>query len=739
MFKLLTLPITIGLWLAAQGISYSQELTVHVYGLAGTKKLPLHTAVASNATKTIVANADSTGNIMLTNVRQGEIYYINAAGFAGDSLQVDTLKKMYPVLLYPLNTLDAVTIIYRDYDTKIDLMKTIKVEHIGGNELKKAACCNLAESFESNASVDVVYTDAITGARTIQMLGLSGLYSPIQIENVPYTRGLAANYGMSFIPGTWLQGIQVTKGIGSVVNGFESMAGMINVELLKPEDKKTETIFANVYGSSMGRTEANLQLNKKFKKDWSTLLFVHGNANFIENDMNKDGFRDNPLSKQLNVMNRWKHSGKKAEQVIMLHTLNDDKMGGQLGAGRVLSEQGPYQANIKTQMHQVYFKNGFLFPKRQMTSIGLIGSYRYQQNNSNYGYRVVDATQHSGYFNGIYSDYIHDTRHTFKTGLSFIYDNTNFSINGVTIAQQEYIPGAFFEYSFTPSPSINLLVGNRLDYHNKFGLHYTPRLHLRWAITEKTAFRALAGTGFRTSKTIMENMGALASSRSIVIAPNLRPEKAFNTGASFTHEFTVGKNKWMFNVDYYYTAFINQVVVDYDMNVHELNFYNLTGQSYAHSAQVDLDMALTKTLQLKIAFKHYDVRQTVAGVLQRKAMVAPNRAMANVSWKTLNKKWKLDIISNWIDAARIPNTDSNPVQYQFDKKGKPLTIVHVQVTKLFRKFEMYVGVENILNQTQRKAVLAADDAFGPYFDASMIWGPLNGRIIYGGLRYGLKR
>ncbi|HLP11946.1 MAG TPA: TonB-dependent receptor [Flavobacteriales bacterium] len=733
MYKLITL-----LLLVVQSISYSQQITVHVYGQAGTKKMPLHTAVVTNAVTGIVTNADSTG-VFLLEGSHNTVYYINAAGFSSDSIQTDSAKNVYHVLLYPLNTLDAVNIIFRDYDTKIDLVKTIKVEYIGGNELKKAACCNLAESFESNASVDVVYTDAVTGARTIQMLGLSGLYSPIQIENVPYTRGLAANYGMSFIPGTWLQGIQITKGIGSVVNGFESMAGMINIELLKPEDHKIETIFVNVYGSSMGRSEANVHLNKKFKKNWSTLLFLHGNANVMENDMNNDGFRDNPLSKQVNVMNRWKHMGKKTEQVIMMHTLADDKLGGQLGAGRILSEQGPYQANIKTQMHQVYFKNGFLFPKRSMTSIGLIGSYRYQQNNSNFGYRMVNATQHSGYFNGIYSDYIHDTRHTFKTGLSFIYDNTDFFVNGINDKQEEYIPGVFFEYSFTPSPSFNLLAGHRVDYHNKFGVQYTPRLHLRWALTDKTAFRALAGTGFRTSKTLMENMSALASSRIIIIAPDLQPEKSFNTGASLTQEFTVGENKWMFNVDYYYTQFMNQVVVDYDLNVRELNFYNLTGQSYAHSVQVDLDMMFTKTLQFKIAFKHYDVKQTVAGVLQQKAMVSPNRAMANLSWKTLDKKWKVDIISNWIDAARIPNTEDNPPQYAFAKKGEPLTIVHVQVTKLFRKFETYLGVENILNQTQKHAVIAADDAFGTYFDASLVWGPLNGRVIYGGIRYSLRK
>lgn len=718
----------------------AQQVNIHIYGmLASGKKTPLNKGVVVNLKTDKAIIGDTTSTILISKPDYKNRYLVGAAGYESDTLQLDSTKKEYYIMLYPIQSLNQVDITHRNYDTKIDLVKTIKIEHIGENELKKAACCNLAESFESNASVDVVYSDAVTGARTIQMLGLSGLYSPIQIENVPYTRGLASNFGMSFIPGTWLDGIQITKGVGSVVNGFESMAGMINIELLKPERDKTERLFVNVYGSSMGRAEANIHLGKKMKKDWSTILFLHGSSNFAENDMNDDNFRDNPLSNQLNVMNRWKHNGKKAEQVIIVHSLVDDKIGGQIGANKSLTDFTYYGANVNTQMHQVYFKNGFLFPKKAVASLGLIGSYRYQQNNSNFGARVFNAQQQSGYFNSIYADYIGNTFHTFKAGTSFIYDQTSFILNGITTNQTEYIPGAYFEYSYIPNPRFSLLIGNRVDYNNQFGLQYTPRIHLKYQFTEKSSIRALAGTGFRTSKTIMENISALASSRTIIIDSNLRPEKAFNTGISFTQEFKVGKNNWMFNVDYYYTEFLNQVVVDYDMDVHELNMYNLTGESFAHSFQVDLDMMITKTLQFKVAYKYYDVKQTVNNVLQQKAMVSPNRIMANLSFKTEDKKWKLDLITNWIDAPRVPNTESNPVAYQFDNKGKQLYIMHFQLTKLFKKFETYLGVENLLNQTQYDAILAPNDAFGPYFDASMIWGPLNGRVIYGGLRYSLRK
>lgn len=728
------------LLLALHFFSSGQEIKVHIYGtLASGKKTPLNKAIVVNLKTNKPIISDSSGVAVINEFDYSIKYLVGAAGHESDTLYPDTSKTNYYFMLFPITSLNQVDITHRNYDTKIDLVKTIKVEHIGEGELKKAACCNLAESFESNASVDVVYTDAVTGARTIQMLGLSGLYAPIQIENVPYTRGLASNYGLSFIPGTWLNGIQITKGVGSVVNGFESMAGMINIELLKPEADKTESVFVNVYGSSMGRAEANVHLNKKLKHDWSTLLFLHGNSNFMENDQNKDGFRDNPLSKQLNIMNRWKHNGKKTEQVIMFHSLVDDKIGGQIGANKLFLESDLYSANIKTQMHQVYFKNGFLFPKKVLASLGLIGSYRYQLNESNFGKNVFNAQQQSGYFNLIYNNLIGNSFHTFKTGTSFIYDQTAYTLHDSTVNQNEYIPGAFFEYSYIPNKLFSLLIGNRIDYHNQFGLQYTPRIHLKYQFTEKTSMRALAGTGFRTSKTIMENISALASSRKILIEKNLNPEKSFNTGISFTQEFKVGKNNWMLNADYYYTEFQNQVVVDYDKNVHELNIYNLTGRSYAHSFQVDLDMMIVKNVQFKVAYKYYDVKQTVNDLLQQKAMVSPNRVMANLSWKTENKKWKLDLITNWIDAPRVPNTEANPEAYQFNTKGEQLYIMHFQVTKLFRKFETYLGAENILNQTQKYAILAANDPFGTYFDASMIWGPLNGRVIYAGLRYSLRK
>ena len=717
----------------------SQEKNIRVFtsSTKGEKKKLVGASII-NAEKKLLGTTDSTGNFNFIDSTSKWIY-VDAKGYDADSIEMKSGVNDYSILLLAVQNLQEVDIIVRNYDTDISLVKIIKVENIGKAELKKAACCNLAESFESNASVDVVYTDAVSGARTIQMLGLSGLYTPIQIENVPYTRGLGANYGMSFIPGTWLQGIQITKGVGSVVNGYESMAGIINIELIKPEADKTERLFVNVYGNNFGRAEANVHLNKKLNEKWSTLLFLHGNGNYFENDMNKDGFRDNPLSNQMNVMNRWKHAGKKTEQVIIMQSMYDDKTGGQIGAKGFSDDGSKYGVGIRTKMHQVIVKNGFLFPNKKMASLGLIGSFKYQSHQSQFGKRIFNALQESIYFNSIYNNYIVNEKHTFKTGASLVYDKTNMKYNSVDTTITEIVPGVYGEYSFNPNKTFNALLGGRIDYHNVYGVQYTPRMHLRYLINEKISVRALAGTGFRTSKTLIENVSALASSRTLYIDKNLQPEKAFNTGISYSQEITVVKRKWMLNLDYYYTKFLNQVVVDYDKNPQELHFYNLTGQSFAQSAQVELDMEIAKGLQFRVAYKHNIVKQTTNGELQEKVFVSPGRTMANVHYETANKKWKIDFINNYIQSARLPHTESNPSAYQFPSRGKSLYIMHLQVTKLFRKFEIYLGSENMLNQRQLNAIVSASNPFGTYFDAGMIWGPLNGRTFYGGLRYGINK
>lgn len=685
--------------------------------------------------------SDSQGKFSLSNPNAEPVNIVfSFIGYANDTLLVSSSDTTLEVILKESRILDEVSIEVTQSTTQISMLKPVNVEVIGQGEIKKAACCNLSESFESNASVDVVYGDAVSGARAIQMLGLSGVYTQLQIENVPMLRGLSANFGLQYIPGTWLESIQITKGVGSVVNGYESMSGQINVEFLKPENKKTERLFINVYSNHIGRNELNFHFNHKVNEKVSTLLFAHGSGYFLENDINKDGFRDNPLSKQINILNRWKIQGKKTEQIFMIHGVSENKIGGQIGFDPTSDKFtfNKYGVGINTRLIEGMFKNGFLFPSSSTRSMGLIVNGRHHEQDSYFGFRSYDGIQNSMYGNLIFQDVIGNTMHNYKVGASYLLDHYNERYRDSVFSSLESVPGLFGEYTYTYPETFNLLLGIRSDFHSIYGPKFTPRVHLRYSPYEWITFRASGGTGFRTPHIFIENMSTLASQRNVIISGPLLPEESRNAGASVTLKTTLFKRDLSVNVDFYYTYFKNQIITDLDEDPHAVHFYNLIGQSFSKSSQLDVDYSPFKGLTLKLAYKHYDIKATYHDTLMEKPMVPRDRYMANVSYQTPSKKWRFDLISNYFSSSRLPNTMGLPDDIRFKQRSEPYYIIHFQITKLFRKFEWYLGGENLLNFTQKQAIMSPDDPFGSHFDASMIWGPLNGRIFYTGIRINIK-
>ncbi len=662
---------------------------------------------------------------------------ISYIGYENDTVEISAPGE-YEFLLKNFTTLDGAVVEARNLSTQISMIRPYNIETMTKGELKKAACCNLSESFESNASIDAVYSDAISGLRTIQMLGLSGIYIQTLTENSALTRGLSANYGTTFVPGPWVESIQITKGVGTVVNGFESMSGQINLEFLKPQEE--DPFYINLYGNVMGRAEANLHLAHRFNDKLSSMTLIHGNGNFRENDHNHDNFLDNALSKQINILHRWEYHTKKIEQVYMFRFLDDNRVGGQIGFNPDSDHttQNLFGTGIHNRQLEFLFKNGFLFPEEKVRTMGIILTGRYHDIDSYYGLRKYSGLNKMVNGNIIFQDMINNTTHNFKTGVSFLYDDYNESFNDSLFKREEIVPGAFFEYNYTTT-RFSLLLGARGDYHNLYGLKPTGRLHLRFSPDPKTTFRASAGTGFRTANIFAENSSVLASSRNVKVESPLKPEESLNSGISFTRRFFLFGNEAIFNIDYYYTYFFNQVVVDLDKNPQEVNFYNLNGLSYSHSAQADVDFALTKNLSAKLSYKFYDVRTTYHGELLPKALLSKYRFMQSMSYKTKDKHWKFDLIGNLYGPARLPKTDLNPISYQMPEYSPQYYIMHFQVTYTKKLFDFYVGAENIFNQTQHDAIINYENPFSQYFDASIIWGPLNGRNFYVGLRYAIGK
>lgn len=690
----------------------------------------------------IGTTTDLDGNFQLANPDTIPAQLIvSMIGFLSDTISVTQMSKVdIDVVLKNSVNLTAVEVSEKQSTTLNKLFTPINTEVISGKELLKAACCNLSESFSTNASVDVAFTDAVSGAKKIQMLGLDGVYTQILSENMPMLRGLSAAYGINYIPGTWIENILVTKGTGSVVNGYESISGQINLEFLKPQEQK-KRFFINVYGNQKGRAEANIHAAKKINTKLSTMLFTHASSNTMKQDMNKDGFLDMPLTQQYNVFNRWDfHNQKNFEAQFGIKGLYETRQGGQTNFVYAPERDSTnnYGIGINTKSLEYFSKTGFMFPSKPYKSVGIQTSGKWQEQDMYFGLRDYKGVQKNFYANVIYANIINNTNHKYKLGASYLLDDYNEKFNDTTFARTESVPGVFAEYTYSNPEKFSLVAGVRADYHNIHGMFYTPRLHLRWNATKKTTFRLSGGRGFRTSNVFVENQSVFASSRQIVMNEKLKPEIAWNYGVSANQQFKLFGNEAFINVDFFRTDFENQVIVDLDQHVNKVVFYNLQGKSYSHSLQVDMGMEPIENFAIKLAYKWYDVKTTYNYELMDKPYVPKHRVMVNLAYATYMEKWKFDFTTNWLGKSRIPSTVLSPVQYQLPKYSKEYFLFNAQITKKFRKFETYLGCENILNFTQNNPIVASENPFGSNFDASMIYAPVEGRIIYLGLRMEIK-
>jgi outer membrane receptor for ferrienterochelin and colicins len=687
-------------------------------------------------TDTHMAMSENDGTFEISVNQLPDTLFIKFTGYTLLAFEVKDPAINYTFNLTAGQMLAGIEVIGENLGKTMDLLDPFNVEKIGQDELRnKAACCNLSESFETNASVDVNMTDAVSGAKKIQMLGLDGIYTQVQYENLPMVRGLSSSYGLNATPGTWISSIQITKGTGSVVNGYESMAGLINLELKHPENG--EAFYVNVYGNRFGRVELNVHAAQTLNDKWGTMSFGHFSNFFVENDMNNDGFRDQPIGQLGAFMHRWTYFGEKMESKFGFKANYTDQLGGQLGYQS--DEDSLYNGVFKTEHLELFSKNGFFLKNRPSGSIGLISQLEYHHMITALGLNAYEGTQKKIYFNSIYNDIIGNTNHSHKSGLSFVYDDYVQTFNDSAFLKTEIVPGAFFEYTYNRLDKIIIVAGLRGDYHNLYGPLFSPRLHGKWNINPRNALRISIGRGYRIPNPYADNMSYMASSRQWIVAPNVVPEDAISSGITYTQKFLVRENVSSISVDYFYTHFNNQFVVDMDQSPNQLYLYNTSARAYSHCFQAELSVKPTKGLELRAAYKYYDVRSMYGGLLHQIAFVPKFRALFNAGYVTRNKKWTFDVTGNWIGKKRLPSTASNPLEYQRGTESERYWLLNSQITYRFKKFNFYIGGENLLNVMQQNAIISADDPFGAFFDATQIWAPVMGANIYIGVHFGIKQ
>jgi len=737
-------------------LSAQEQLKGVVLETSSGKEMPLPGANVYWLSSSVGAITNEDGTFTLPYKFSYNKLVVSYVGFKSDTITINKNKYIRHVL-QASDELDAVEITSRKQATRKSYLQAANTFTVTSAELLKAACCNLAESFETNPSIDVNFADAISGSKQIKMLGLNSPYILIATENIPAIRGASQAYGLSFIPGTWVESIQITKGTGTVVNGFESIAGQINAEMVKPttDDK----LFVNLYGASSERLELNTHINTKVSDKWSTGLYVHGNTHQEKHDVNDDGFLDMPIYNQINVMNRWQYTNpeKGVVSFINLRYLNDEKQAGQVDFDpqRDKGTTNYWGSEIDTERFEITTKLGYVNPEIPYQSLGFQTAFSHHQQDSYFGLNQYDIKHNSFYSNLVYNSIISDSRHKIKTGVSFTYDHynelvnnhNNALLNNTTYKRTENSVGGFFEYAFDNLDKLSLTAGMRVDQHNRLGFFVTPRLHVRYTPWEKSALRASIGRGKRSANIFAENQNIFSSSRQINILNSegkiygLDPEIAWNYGISYLQGFNLFDRKADVTFDFYRTDFQNQVVVDWE-NPYEVNFYNLEGDSYANSFQFEFNYNAFEHFDVRMAYKYYDIQTDYISGKLEKPLVPKHRLFANASYETEiknNGQWKFDVTYNWLSGQRFPSTDLSALQFQLADETPTVGTLNLQVTKVFSpKFEVYLGGENVTNVRQDNPVVSADNPFGSNFDSNFVYGPIYGSMYYAGLRFRIK-
>jgi outer membrane receptor for ferrienterochelin and colicins len=705
---------------------------------AGNKQaLPGASLVWQYTTNGAIADANGLFEIAYP-AKTPAVLIVSYIGYITDTIPFHNQTELL-IKLKPATALKDVEVIGTKESLSFSTIDPMNRQTLNAKELGKAACCNLSESFETNATVDVTYSDALTGTKQIKMLGLDGAYTQTLVEQQMGIRGLSTNFGFSHIPGTWVHSIDITKGVGSVTNGYESMSGQINIELLKPE--KTDRFYVNLYAGDWGRYEANVHTSHKLNDHWSTVLLTHASTVTNKNDFNNDGFIDVATGYQVGATNKWKYEkvGKLMSSFGVMANM-DVRSGGQMDFDNRAENDAKqvYGVGIQTKHLEVFNRTAFGFVGRPYKSMNLSMNARTYEHDAFYGFKSYNGKEQTLNGTVTYQTIINTSDHKIKTGVSYLLDHFDEVYNDSGFKRTESVPGLFAEYNYEIINKFSLLLGARTDFHNLYGTFFNPRAHIKLNLSSASVLRFSAGRGMRVANVFVEQPFIMASNRRVIVAETFSPEVAWNYGVSLTHKFKIDQKNAVLVIDFYRTDFENQIVTDLDQHTQEVVLYNLKGQSYSNSFQAEFNYEPIKHLEVRLAYKWQDVRTTYHGELLQKPLIAKNRILFNIGYATHFEKWKFDATVKWFGQNRIPNTSTNPVELQMDPYSKPYYVVNTQVTRNFKRFGIYAGVENIFNFIQQKQIIDGTNPFGNYFDASLIWGPVMGRVMYVGFKMAIK-
>lgn len=626
----------------------------------------------------------------------------------------------------------------------------MNIDMISAAELQRAACCNLGESFTTSASVDVNYSDAATGARQIRLLGLSGTYVQMLTENIPNLRGAAAPYGLGYIPGPWMQSISVSKGASSVKNGYESVTGQINVEFLKPQTDRT--VAVNGYADIFGKAELNATGNIHIGSRWSTALLLHGENAFAAHDDNDDGFLDLPRIRQVGAMNRWAYMGDNYVFQAGVRFIAENRRSGQHShhASHESMPADPYLIDIDTRRWEYFTKNAYIFDKENDGNVALILSGSHHNEDASYGHKIYDVNQDNAYASLMYERKWNGGMHALSTGLSFNFDRfnqlfrleNNAGITPARVIEEEYVPGGYAQYTFSLASNLLVMAGLRYDHSSVYGSMLTPRAHVKWNILDGAlSFYGSAGRGYRSPHPLADNHFLMASSRRIIIGSDLRQEVAMNYGGGLAGFADIAGRTLNYSAEFYYTTFSHQVLVDLDTDPHAVIITDSNNRpSFSRTFQIEVSYPLIDDLLFTAAYRFTDVKVDYGNGVVQKPLTSRNKGLFTLSWTPMMGLWQLDVTLAVNGGGRMPNPYSLPDgSLSWRRTYKAFPQLNAQLTRNFRHWSVYLGCENITGYRQKNPIIDAANPWGDNFDATMVYAPIHGAMVYAGFRYNFTR
>mgnify|MGYP001161709790 CR=1 FL=1 len=678
-----------------------------------------------------------------------------ALGYRRDTMAVADDVEYVEVFLRSDSELDEAVVVARSDANYLLRSSSVRTEVISSAGLNKMACCNLAESFENSASVSVGYSDAVTGARQIRLLGLSGIYTAMLDENRPVMRGLAAPFGLSYIPGQWLESIQIAKGPSSVINGVEAISGQINVEHRKPTDEKP--LFLNAFVNSMLMGELNAASSLQIGSKWSTVLMAHASHSFMDHDMNGDGFRDEPRTTHLNIANRWLYYDESGVQVRFgVKALYDSRIGGQMSFGRnqvdsLRTMNVPWGTSITNRGVNGYLKVGVPLNADNSRNIAVVADYTYHQFDSYFGLKSFFGKQNSGFLNIMYQDIPNDS-HRFTFGVRDFFDGYGqilhdgyvdpLSSSGQAVftdfdfSRRENSLGVYGEYTYTLGEKFSLVADLSLDWNSLYGLFLSPRANLKWAPADWLVIRASGGRGTRSPNVVVDNLGMMSTGRRLDIAPDLGMESAWTYGGNITFYIPIGfEDNSYLSIDYFRSDFTSQIIVDQEYDWSAVSIYSLDGPSYTNTWQADFSVEPFERFTILATFRYSDSKVWLKdrGLVER-PLVSRYKGVLNLQYATRMNIWTFDFTAQINGPARLPDFAVRPGE---SGMSPVYPVLFAQITRKFKGVDVYVGVENITNYRQEHPIIGAENPWSPDFNASVIWGPLTGVTAYAGVRFTL--